>query len=117
MESGWLLDVVRRVLPVADDAPAPLRAEAMAMLAWEARDSAHLEDTLMLCDRSVDLLGDSEDPVARCAVMTTIAVCHADEADGALDQREVAEAVDAGDRGRDLLADHHPALPCDAQPA
>ena len=98
MESGWLLDVVRRVLPVAGDSPAPLRAEAMAMLAWDAQYSNQLEDALALCDTSVDLLGDSEDPVARCAVMTTVAVCHADAAGGALDQREVAEAVAAGDR-------------------
>jgi predicted ATPase/class 3 adenylate cyclase len=98
MQASWLVDLVRRVLPVAGDAPSTLRAEATSMLAWEARDMDRLDEALELCDRSVELLAESDDPIARCTVMATVAVCHADAAGGVLDERIVSDAVAASDR-------------------
>jgi predicted ATPase/class 3 adenylate cyclase len=98
MQSGWLVDLVRRVLPAAGAAPATLRAGATSMLAWQAMEAEDLDVAAQLCDTSLELLGNSDDPVVQCNVMTTVAVCRAEVAGGVLDQRIVADAVAASDR-------------------
>jgi hypothetical protein len=92
----WCVDLIRDVLPMAGDAPASVRAGALAMLAWvdDDRDAQRATEE---CAAALDLLPDVDDPAVDCWVLATWAKCHA-EAGGELDEDQIAAAVDAGDR-------------------
>jgi hypothetical protein len=95
-EVHWVTDVIRDVVPLAAGAQPRDRAAALAMLAWRELELDRI-GALDLLAQARDVLGDLEDPVAQCHVLTAAARCHSD-ATGGHDPHEVAAAVAAGDR-------------------
>jgi hypothetical protein len=96
-QGRWCLELIESVLPLARDAPPADRADALAQMAWTRSDrrDAH---ALELCAEAVGLLPEVDDAAAECSVRLAVVKCHGDAADGAIDEAELAAALDAGDR-------------------
>jgi hypothetical protein len=111
-DPAWHKKLLREALASADGAAAGDRAAALALLAWSDSETA-LPSALDDLDHAVELLPTVDDPIVECSVLLSVAKCHADFAEGALDTDEVAAAVAAADRAggtywpvmtRDLLS-------------
>ena len=96
-QAAWCDELLREVLPLAANAPADARAEALGSLAW-GEDEPGQPSAPELVAEALDLLDEVDDPVAECMVLTAMAKSHAIDADGDLDPDEVASAIAAADR-------------------
>ena len=97
LRSMWHEELLREVLPRASSSPPGDRAAGFALLAWTDSDRG-LPNALDELQQAVELLGDTDDPVAACYVLPAVARCHAQACKGELDSDELAAAAAAGDR-------------------
>jgi hypothetical protein len=93
----WCLELVERLLPLAVDAPAGDRADALTELAWTRSDHRD-PHALEMCAEAIRLLPEVDDAGIECWVRVAAVKCHGDAYAGAIDQAELAAALDAGDR-------------------
>ena len=96
-QARWCDELLRAVLPLAANAPAGARAEALGSLAWGDDEPGHPSASELVAD-ALDLLDEVDDAVAECLVLTAMARNHATAAHGDLDPDEVAAAIAAADR-------------------
>jgi predicted ATPase/class 3 adenylate cyclase len=95
--SSWPVDLMRRMLPLTDGAPAAARADALARLAWEALGTFST-DADRLVTEAIEALQGVDDPVAHASVQMSVARARGQRPGARLHSSDLDAAVGAADR-------------------